>query len=367
MTSVDEDVLKTSLATALGAGKVQIIGFLGSRQQSIICHALCDGRELAVKLCINGQTGKPDPDASRRQYSSLVLVHQKMLEALGHYDVPEPIVELPTLAGYAMSWLGGSSLSASLRSCSVEAALVKCRRAGRWLGWFHHAGPLHSGRADLATKAADVHDMLSRPVASVVFAEAVSKLERDLSEIQQISTSMSWVHGDSKPDNVQLVADTTFGIDIDIRTSNSVEHDLAQFLNDMELMLRGARYLHLMSHRALLEQAVLGGYSESGPAYSARLLNWLRLWSAVSRWHARSYGQPARGLRRWLEIRAYTALVKRRLEPLSAEMPVEESIACSEHGQALSPAESTKDDIGVADVELGSHQPLQGSSRRGAL
>jgi hypothetical protein len=45
----------------------------------------------------------------------------------------------------------------------------------------------------------------------------------------------SWIHGDFTADNLMVAGPRTIGIDVDVRFENTVIHDLAPFLNHLEL------------------------------------------------------------------------------------------------------------------------------------
>jgi Ser/Thr protein kinase RdoA (MazF antagonist) len=120
---------------------------------------------------------------------------------------------------------------------------------------------------------------------------------------------ISWLHGDCKTDNFMLSRGRVYGIDIHVEHENAIEHDLAQFLNNVALQTLRLRFRHLKPIAPALTDAFMSGYRSAGPEVSARLLHWIRLWSAISYWHSSVAEHRPAWATRWVLNRMFSALV----------------------------------------------------------
>jgi tRNA A-37 threonylcarbamoyl transferase component Bud32 len=301
--------LEAALAGAAGARTVRLEGPISVRKYSTVYRAHLDGgahEQLAVKCCTMLMGTDPDAAAARAQFDSLARACRRMRGLASPLGVPEPAFLLESQGAYAMAWLSGQSVSDCLKGGDPQAAMAACARAGRWLGAFHRAGPLRSGRAELAGKTGDVRRMLEGSAGKGPFGAALAAAARRSAAVVEQPVQVSWVHGDAKPDNVWLCTAETYGIDINLVFENSVEHDLAQFLNNLDLLLMGRRFRAMRTHSHALREAVLAGYAATGPQRSQLALDWLRLWGALSMWSSRA--SAWRGIAQWVERRAMAAL-----------------------------------------------------------
>ena len=268
----------------------------------------------AIKCCLIPGTTRIDPAAARQQFNALTKVHGAFQGEQGHGQVPTPLFAIEDLAAYAMSWVDGDALTSHLRNWhDADLVIASHAQAGRWLANFHRSGPMRTAPADLANKIEHLTDMRRHPVRHRLFGEALNAVAEATSRIVDLPVSTSWLHGDCKPDNFMLAAKGLVGIDISLKYENAIENDLSAFLNGLELMLLDIRWHRAMRHAQRLQEAFLRGYISAGPSVSRALLSWLRLWSALTSWHAATVESNPRWPNRWLLNRQFNVLVGRRL------------------------------------------------------
>lgn len=247
--------------------------------------------EAALKICVIPGTKIPDSSIARAQYHALTRVSSEMLKGDARYRVPTPLWLNDDLGTLAMTWAEGDTLTRKLSSRTAFAKGAEWfEDVGAWLGNFHKAGPLRREVVNLDDRLALV-DEITGSVASTTFGKAVQTLNADAPLIKGEMVEVSWLHGDCKIDNFILGSESTYGIDIALAHDNAIEYDLAQFLNNLDLLLSSARYAYLWGFRLKFEAAFLRGYSRAGGHFSMRYLNWLRLNFLLSFWHNEAQAQ----------------------------------------------------------------------------
>ncbi|WP_153110279.1 phosphotransferase [Propionivibrio limicola] len=274
-------------------------------------------RQAAVKRCFAPRTRTPDVSTAAKQFEALARV-EKALSAVKTetgtnqiHRVPEPICLIPELAIFAMGWSNGESLT---RKLSRPAILTKrshwLHQAGEWLGYFHTAGPLRPGRINLDHRLEVIAELEHLHSGNDVFAKATHRLRETAPRLANGDAWTSWLHGDCKTDNFLIDGNAVIGIDISLAYENTIEYDLAQFLNNLELTLNSPRHLVFRGLRRGLVKAFLSGYRQTGPSISDAYLDWIRLDFALSLWDSHIAGRRP-NMKTWVLERVFSALVRR--------------------------------------------------------
>lgn len=306
--------MRIRLSDRYGGARVQIEGPTHVRDYSAVFRAQIDTPvpfAAAVKRCVLPKTNTPDQAAAIEQFEALERVHCAFANGDPRFAVPAPLYFDHELATIAMGWVDGESVSEKLRQ---PAALFKgtgwLTDIGAWLGAFHHAGPVRAEPVKLDELLAVVDDLCASALPHTTFSRALQLLRNTASPLQNIDMQVSWLHGDCKTDNFILFDNRVFGIDISLVHENPVEYDLAQFLNNLNLLLSSPKYLLIAGLRPQLEKAFWKGYQSTGPTVSRAYLNWLRLLLATSFWHTMLRGGNLT-IRLWMLNRMFVRLVER--------------------------------------------------------
>ena len=281
------------------------------RDNSVVYRASIGGgrAKAAVKFCRVPGTEHWDPAGAARQFDALRRVHEAFKLVPPQFTVPAPLCLSREEGAYAMSWVQGESLTDRLRGRARAVAVIdELRSAGAWLANFHRVGPQRVGIADIDSKSAHLLAMAATPVLHPVFRQALSELTNAYPQVRALGVHISWLHGDCKADNLLLTGTGLCGIDLDLRYENAVEHDLAQFLNHVDLLAGRTRYWHRRPLRKALNAAFLHGYRSMNGQVSDAVLHWLRLWGVTTYWHtAVAEGSPA-WPKRWLLNRLFAGV-----------------------------------------------------------
>jgi tRNA A-37 threonylcarbamoyl transferase component Bud32 len=308
------DELRKALSDQFTGAIVHLNGPISSRDNSEIFRASIETAEpieAAVKRCLIPQTNLPDDSAANEQFLALKRVENALASGPKRFRVPSPLLHLPELATIAMSWVDGDTLTNKMLQPSVFArGRGWFEDIGAWLGNFHKAGSVRLQLVNLDERLRVVQDLRASPLADRSFSNAISILLETASPLQSIEAQISWLHGDCKTDNFILSGNLIYGIDISLNYENPVEYDLAQFLNNLDLLFSSPKYLHLFAMRSKLEKAFWRGYLSTGPTVAHLYLNWLRLGFSVSFWHTMLEGRK-QSLRTWILNRMFSKLVDR--------------------------------------------------------
>ena len=303
--------MSSEIAEALGCAHVLWDGPISVRNNSTvyIIHPSTGLPDSAIlKCCRDPVTGQTDSVSASRQFQALSRTQTALARMGSAQDVPQPLLLLPAAGAYVMSRVEGEPLTACFyRRWDLAALVDVCERAGQWLARFHAAGPLRTDVADFASKLILIDEMKQLPVRHPVFEEALRDLASS-TNIASLKLSISWLHGDFKSDNLLIGNERVVGIDIDLRYENSIEHDLAQFMNHLDLILMRYRLIHLRRSATILQDSFVRGYQKSGIVISMDFLRWLRTWSALASWHARCKDNPTRWYERWITNRNFSSL-----------------------------------------------------------
>ena len=280
---------------------VEVKGPVAERANSRIFHARGGAlpHPLAVKLCLRPHTLDPDPDTARRQYAALARLAEGMpgerFRAVRPYHLWED------LGVYAAEWVPGRSMTERLFRplCPPALALELVRRAAGWLRCFHAAGLEAPGALEVADKVAEL-PILARAGSglSAAFPEALGLLRATATRAARPSLPRSWIHGDFKTDNLLVCGEAVVGMDIQLSHVNVALHDVASFLNHLDLGLRQPQTWRPATFRGTLEAAFLRDYfgAPLGPGVRAALA-WIRLYALLDVWLMVEQS-PAPGLRK---------------------------------------------------------------------
>ena len=303
------------LAQALGWSQCQLEGPISVRNNSVVyvVHPCNEQSARAIlKCCKNPVTGLSDDESAGRQYLALSRAHGALDSAGSGQDVPRPLLLLPAAGAYAMSWVEGEPLTAWLyRRCELSALIDAFERAGQWLARFHTAGPMRAGVADIDSKLIRIEEMKRLPVRQPAFELALHDLASTSYIVNSPQLHISWLHGDCKADNLLVGRKHVIGIDMDLRYENAIEHDLAQFMNHLDLVLMRFRLLPLRKNASLLQNSFIRGYQKSGVSISMDFLGWLRMWSALTHWQSSCIEARLPWYKLWLLDLQFSALTVR--------------------------------------------------------
>lgn len=306
------DRLRKALSDHFSGALVQLDYPISVRDNSEIFHAVIGTvvpLEVAVKYCVHPKASSPDESAAKEQFFALERVAGAFLNRNDRYRVPTPLCLLPELATLGMSWIDGESLSIKMRRPAVFfEGSSWFEEVGAWLGNFHSAGPLRRRLVNLDERLAVAEGWYASPLKDKCFAKAILILHETASSLKHIEVETSWLHGDCKADNFILCGRDTYGMDISLRHENAVEYDLAQFWNNLDLLLANPKYLLARSMRSRLSEGFWRGYRSTGPSISQSYLNWLRLNFSLSFWHDMVNGQRQYP-RSWILNRMFSKLV----------------------------------------------------------
>lgn len=287
---------------------------LSVRDNSEVFRAVIDAVipiEVAVKRCFIPQTTNPDESAAKEQFLALERVNRALENGNRLFRVPTPICLAQEQAAYAMSWVEGRSLTNKLRRPSVYSSGTRwLEDVGAWMGTFHKAGPVRSQLVNLDDRLAVIEELCLSSLPDKSFGNAITVLKKTSPALGNVEAEVSWLHGDCKTDNFILDGKAVYGIDISLNYANPVEYDLAQFLNNLDLLLSSPQNLHLAGMQAKLEKAFWLGYQSTGPTVSHTYLDWLRVNFLVSFWHNMLQGRKST-IRTWILNRMFKRLVDR--------------------------------------------------------
>lgn len=276
---------------------------------------------LAVKCCHVPGTSEPNGRIATEQFNAFEKLGNAFGASTPEFRVPAVVFfDLP-LAAIGMRWIDGESLTQRLTSLlAVRRIASSMEKAGAWLGHFHRVGPLRDGHFNYGERHDYVTRMAAQPLAQAVFSRAARLLvdSRNLVEAQPVR--YSWLHGDCKSDNIFFADAATFGIDISVAHENCIEHDLAQFLNHLELLLLRPAHLHLAAFRQPIEAAFWKGYRSTGPEVSVACLPWVRLWALLGLWQSTVEGRASR-VSSWAINRMFSRVCARLAAELARAQP----------------------------------------------
>lgn len=291
---ISADGIRELLTRTLIAGNDEsdrqciVKGPLVSQDKSRIFYAECLNytTPVAVKCCLKAGTVMADPVDAGQQFHGLQRVFEKMAGG-GEFSVPIPYQLFEREGIYVTEWIPGKNLTDELfsRSCTREHALDLMTRAAHWLRCFHAAHRLSSGCLDVEEKLEAVAELEKNNAPTArAFHRGIDALRSAASAAGKSKLERSWVHGDFKADNLIVSGARVVGIDVYVRHENTVIHDLAPFMNHIDLSYFGPRSWRSPVGSGDLRDAFLRSYLGAASGVLALPLVWLRLYMMLYRW-----------------------------------------------------------------------------------
>jgi tRNA A-37 threonylcarbamoyl transferase component Bud32 len=245
--------------------------------------------QVAVKLCLHPYTADVDGLSAREQFETLWRTRRAM-SGNGDFSVPEPYFLDEEHGVLGMEWIEGVEMTTAVftERRSIASAEKLIFRAGQWLRQFHSAGPAAQRSLDTEYRLAQLESDHGMPTLEKdpVFSRAVTCAREMAPVAGAVRLDSSWIHGDFKTDNLIVSDERTIGLDINARHENTMFHDIAPFLNHLDLKLLSPRAWHFAGRRDRLVGAFLTGYGLESDGATKLALAWLRLVSMLVVWES---------------------------------------------------------------------------------
>ena len=314
-TKLRENLGKCFFDSRSAVARLHLAGQEHRRGSNLYFYRLSDApadrpQVLAVKVFSARAGGRV---AAERQFAALSEAWPTF-EDSPTLRIPRPIAFFPELGAIVTEWVSGTSLQNRFKTLwsRKKNLALSCANAGRWLRRYHLATALPARPLDLDKK------LDHWPVALGRFEQAGfspelgpalnDALGRFTGKIRGIALETASVHGDFSVDNVLVDGGRVTVIDLAGKDHNAVFHDLASFLNSLQLTA-----LTWPVADSLIDdcgRAFLDAYFDSS-IRDRHVLNFLRLVGLVSvtvEISERRRGQP---LIRWW-VRHYSERLLRR-------------------------------------------------------
>jgi hypothetical protein len=215
-----------------------------------------EAKEVVLKICGDAEIQHRAMVAAWPQFAQ----HQTL-------KIPRPLDYFPEGPAIVMEAVKGQSLQERLPfwDCLGHwsgTGETDCHRAGQWLRFYHGPGPLAEGHLEADSKVEDFESAVRKLTKAGVVGrhggDWVRQLRGDGETVRSRLLPIARVHGDFTIDNVLLDGPRVTGLDVWSVHTNAIYHDIASFLNSIEL-LRLTRLLSstFLSH---LRSAFLDGY-----------------------------------------------------------------------------------------------------------
>jgi hypothetical protein len=217
----------------------------------------------------------------RREYETLGALQRQFpsdksygtLEPLGYLEFSGSVILVTRL-------FQGDDLIHYMKTLDASGIADACRAAGGWLHRLHESG--NCGMEMKGLGVADRLSYLTETYGAILCGNAALKaayhcLEREGSQIDELTFRAVRLHGDFKPENMLCDGTRYVGLDVQWRTTGSPVYDLAPFLNHLWLARRRLG-LRDERHYARVETGFLAGYKAVG---DIRILRWLQLYFSL--------------------------------------------------------------------------------------
>lgn len=262
---------------------------------------------LAVKCCIQLDTNLPDSIFAQEQFLALKQVEHVLGECI--YQVPSPLFFDKEKGILVMNWVNGETLTERLIKFQTGSQIQSLvYSVGNWVGMFHRVGPLEDGVFDLENKIEVIKELQIQQLDDELITEAGEVLHKSAIMLHDHGVKCSWVHGDCKADNFIINGTITYGLDFNLKYQNAIELDIAQFLNNLELLSLDPRNFHLRWQRKKLCRNFIQGYQQAKIPVSSHYIAWIRLYLLFSLWHTMlSTSEP--NLKTWIHKKLFQALM----------------------------------------------------------
>lgn len=283
------------LNSRLGAGRVRseescrVDGPLALSEQSVIYRARCPG--LSGPLLIKRPHGSGA--SARSQYELLGIARQRLRGQAG-LRVPEAYSYLLDEGFLITEWFDAPTVAQLLRNRKILPGSVvsALELAGRWLRAFHGDGAFSPAYLEtdrlieqIRTAPGQVSAWQRAPRR---FDEYIGLLERAKPALGRTAVGARLLHGDFKPSNVIVDANSVIVIDIAGGFTGPMVDDIAHFLIHLELILLEPSAWRLLPWRRKLVAAFLRGYDPTGSTVDPIVLSWARLQRTLRHYRDRS-------------------------------------------------------------------------------
>lgn len=289
---------------------ISLIDLVFVRDNSVLFRVVLNTNPpqiLAVKCCIELDTDLPDSIFAQEQFLALKQVEQALGECI--YQVPMPLFFNKEKGILVMNWVNGKTLTEMLIKFQTGSQIQSLvYSAGNWVGMFHRVGPLEDGIFDLENKIEVIKELQIQPLDDELFKEAGEVLHKSAIMIHNRGVKCSWVHGDCKADNFIVNGTITYGLDFNLRYQNAIELDIAQFLNNLELLSLDPRNFHLRWQRKELCSNFIQGYQQAKIPISSHCIAWIRLYLLFSLWHT-TLSTSESNLKTWILKKLFQTLI----------------------------------------------------------
>ena len=266
---------------------LRLSGPLGVRRYSVLFRGSSKEFPASVAIKVNiDSCGHADSIAARKQFEAMERTHAA-LEPMSRWSVPEPYFVIPTLGVHGCEWIDGNPMTTLLFSWRTGRgrATELARSAGRWLRQFHGAGRCSPRRIETTCKLRGYLDEQESSLNSdTEFRIALRTLVAYSDYVANIELPASWLHGDFKTDNLMISAERIIGIDIQLAYEGASIHDIASFLNHLDLSFCSPRAWRQIALASPLRKAFLEGYGGITDDATFVALAWLRLHGLLAVW-----------------------------------------------------------------------------------
>lgn len=275
----------------VGGREYRVRGLVHKRANSRIYRGegADNSAPIAIKVCLVPETSTPNREEAALQFTALNRVAD-CLEQQPHCGIPAPLGALTDRGIVVTEWVDGPSLTDFILSCNSPVSSIKesIRHAGVWLRCLHQCRRLGSKPLDVATILSQLDD-ISREAGShfeadTTVRQAISLLQESASSVAAHEMERSWLHGDFKSDNLLLAKTGIVGIDVGLLYEDSVLHDVARFVNHLELIFSRPKGLRLLWRRTSLIDAFAHGYDGGGTGIAPQAQLWARLNGIIRLW-----------------------------------------------------------------------------------
>jgi hypothetical protein len=243
---------------------------------------------------------------AQQQYDTLRLLWPSF-EKSSYYQIPKPLDFFPEFPAMVMEEVSGCTVQESLRALlwplvSEDKVLLLCSECGKWLRFFHDVTRIKPGVLDTGDKLSCLEAALIKLRGQVLtdklFANLSMAIEAIRGQVSEREEERALVHGDFSTDNVLVAGIGATAIDIEGRYKNVIYHDLASFLNSIDLIALGLPFRRFRYRHC--RESFLAGYF-GGRTYNRKILWFLRISGLVavaSEVLGRRVYQPA--MEKWL-------------------------------------------------------------------
>jgi tRNA A-37 threonylcarbamoyl transferase component Bud32 len=275
---------------------------------------------VAIKVFVQGEFGDPPLEAAGRYHRALEEIYAA---SLGDpvLAVPRPfgLIEELDCGLVVAEWIEGPVLSDWLPQCSRAEAVLASRNAGIWLSRLQRS-------VGVTYRPMEVHAVLEHLRASIgtgrrgLDGAVVTRAAQLLDEVaDRVATEeVGWCrsHGDFKPENLVSREGQIVGIDLDLREVAPAVHDIAHFLNHLQILCYPPWSFHRLGDAPSLVGAFCQGYATDGRVeLPPPVLTWQRLGNALSL--LLRHSEWSRPPRAWVAGLALRRLVKGLTRDLS--------------------------------------------------